>query len=158
MGDTGQLSASLEDYLETILLLVQSRDEARPRDIARRLDVRAASVTGALRTLVRRGLVRHAPYGGVTLTGDGERAAAAVLRRHEGLRRFFRRVLLLDEGEAEACACRVEHAVPGPVARRFADLADYAERERLPRMRWSERNGFRAVRPRRSARGGRGGP
>ena len=46
-----EISSSLEDYLETIYLLVQEQGFARVKDVARARDVKAASaflkVTGA---------------------------------------------------------------------------------------------------------------
>ena len=45
------MSPALEDYLETIYLLVQEHGFARVKDIARARDVKAATVSVALRKL-----------------------------------------------------------------------------------------------------------
>ncbi|NLK42576.1 MAG: metal-dependent transcriptional regulator, partial [Planctomycetes bacterium] len=71
-----QLSASLEDYLEAIYVLLQSGNVARSKDIAEHLQVSAASVTGALRTLAERQLIHYKPYGYITLTDKGQQAAS----------------------------------------------------------------------------------
>jgi DtxR family transcriptional regulator, Mn-dependent transcriptional regulator len=123
------LSESMEDYLETIYLLARDRAEARSRDIAARMGVSAPSVSGALRALAGRGLVRHEPYGGATLTAEGEEIAARVQERHVGLRNFLVRVLGIDPEEAESSACRMEHAVSKTVVERLGKLADWAESE-----------------------------
>ena len=52
-----KLSSSLEDYLETIFWIAKEKGAARPKDIADHLEVRAASVTGALKTLAEKKLV-----------------------------------------------------------------------------------------------------
>lgn len=132
MTRTQALSRSLEDYLETILLLIRRGRVARVRDIARQLDVGMPSVTAALKTLSARSLVNYDPYQVITLTDQGRQLAEEVSRRHHVLRRFLSEVLQLDSDSAEANACRMEHAVD-------ADLLDCLERfyeflHRCPRM------------------------
>lgn len=127
MSKMAKLSESLEDYLETIFLLARGGAEARSRDIAARMGVSAPSVTGALRALAERGLVKYEPYGGATLTSAGEAIAARVQERHEGLRNFLVNVLGIDLEEAESSACRMEHAVSKTVVERLARLADWTE-------------------------------
>jgi len=61
------LSESLEDYLETILGIVEEKQAAKAKDVSARLGVNASSVTGALHALRERGLINHAPYDIVTL-------------------------------------------------------------------------------------------
>ena len=67
------LSRSLEDYLETILLLVRRKRVARVRDIAKRLNVGMPAVTAALKALSKRKLVNYDPYQVVTLTDRQQR-------------------------------------------------------------------------------------
>ena len=50
-----QLSASLEDYLETIAALIEEHGHAHTSDIAERMKVKMPSVTYALGTLSRGG-------------------------------------------------------------------------------------------------------
>ena len=109
------LTASQQDYLEAILQALTGRPSARVRDVARRLHVSAPSVTGALRVLSARGLVRYQPREYITLTPAGRLAARAVSRRHEVLRDFFVRTLGADPREADACACRIEHVISDEV-------------------------------------------
>ena len=61
------LSASQEDYLEMIFFLSRASGLARPKEIAERMKVRAASVTGALRALAEKGMINYQPYGAVAL-------------------------------------------------------------------------------------------
>src|SRR5512142_1982408 len=90
-----ELSESLEDYLEAIYHLEREARVARAADIASRLNVSRPSVTGALRGLAERGLIHYVPYGTVTLTAEGRRAANAVVRRHSILKEFLEKVLSL---------------------------------------------------------------
>lgn len=75
------LSPNMENYLETIWMLVREHTVARSKDIASRLNVKRASVTGALRALKDRGLVNYEPYGFVTLTREGSEIARRVRDR-----------------------------------------------------------------------------
>ena len=126
---TGQqgLTESLEDYLETILLLSRAHTVARSRDIAARLGVQRSSVTGALHALSDRKLINYEPYGYVTLTPTGIEEAERVLRRHEVLRDFLVNVLSIDAEEADATACRMEHAVSKTVVDRLVAFAEFVE-------------------------------
>lgn len=108
---TDGLSASLEDYLEVIFHLEQSNRVARAKDIADQMNVQRASVTGALKALAGRGLVNYSPYSYITLTVAGRDIARDVIRRHDTLKEFFITALHLNPEEAEANACRIEHAI-----------------------------------------------
>jgi DtxR family Mn-dependent transcriptional regulator len=122
-----ELTDSLEDYLEAILHIVDRKHAARAKDISRRMRVSNSSVTGALHALSERGLVNYAPYDVVTLTDEGERLARQVARRHEALRKFFVRVLSVDDKTAEDAACRMEHAVPPVILERFIAFVEFVE-------------------------------
>ncbi len=108
-----KLSSSLEDYLEAILKLEQLRRVARTKDIACVLAVSMSSVTGAMKSLVRKGLVNHDPYSFVTLTGKGKAIAGEIAMRHKTLTSFFVKVFGISPKLADENACRVEHAA-GP--------------------------------------------
>ena len=127
MTIAGTISASMEDYLETIFLLVEKEAVARSKDIAKRLNVTRASVTGALQNLAERGLVNYERYGYITLTKEGTDVARDVVRRHEALKTFFINVLDIDAGEADKAACQMEHAIPRRVVDRLIDFADFVE-------------------------------
>jgi len=105
------LSASLEDYLEAVLLLVRQRRVARVRDIAGRVGVSMPSVNTALKRLADQGLVVHEPYEFVDLTEAGRVAAERIHRRHETLRRFLSDVLSLPDQIAQEDACKMEHGL-----------------------------------------------
>jgi DtxR family Mn-dependent transcriptional regulator len=122
-----KLSASLEDYLETIYNLIAEKNCARGKDIAAHLSVSGASVTEALRSLARKGLINYAPYEAITLTLHGRRAAQDVIRRHDALKQFFVDVLDIEDTLAEKGACRVEHAAPQPIIDRMVTFINYLE-------------------------------
>lgn len=132
------LSASLEDYLEAIFLIIRKKQAVRAKDIGEALKVGKASVTGALRALAGKGLINYAPYDVITLTEHGRDKAEDIVRRHEGLKNFFVRVLAVDKDEADASACRLEHEVSEEVLERFMSFMDYLEHSEKGKLIVSE--------------------
>ena len=127
MNINRQLSASLEDYLEAIFWIIQSKGTARAKDIAKRLRVKASSVTGALQALGEKKYVNYTPYDAITLTSEGLEAAKKVVRRHRVLKDFFTSVLAIDVKIAEDGACKLEHSIPPPVVERLIEFMEFIE-------------------------------
>jgi len=121
------LSASLEDYMEAIFHIVAEKQVARGKEIAKRLKVSRASVTEALRSLSKKGLINYEPYEVITLTDKGKEVAEDVVRRHEALKEFFIKVLAIDDTIAEDSACRIEHAAPPEVIDRLIRFVKFIE-------------------------------
>ena len=121
------LSANMEDYLETIYLLVRDKTVARSKDISRKLKVNRSSVAGAIQALRERGLVNHESYGVVTLTSEGIKIGKDVLRRHLALRDFMVDVLSVDPSEADEAACRMEHGVSKKIIDRFVAFSEFVK-------------------------------
>ncbi|MBC8206845.1 MAG: metal-dependent transcriptional regulator [Kiritimatiellaeota bacterium] len=122
------LSSSLEDYLETIYEIAESKGAARPKDIADHLQVKPASVTGALKHLAEKELINYAPYDVVTLTAAGKKIAREIQRKHKALFGFFTNVLDIDTQEAEDFACKMEHNIPDHVLERFIGFSEFVQR------------------------------
>ena len=127
MATKEALSANMEDYLEAIFHISAEKKAARAKDIAERLNVKKSSVTGALRTLSEKGYVNYAPYDIITLTADGQELAKDVVRRHETLKDFFVKILLLDDAEAEEASCKIEHAISEKIVDRIINFVEFME-------------------------------
>lgn len=115
------LSASKQDYLETILDFSTDSGQARSIDIARNLGVSRASVNKSLSVLKESGLVEHEHYGNVRLTEQGLRMAKAVRARHDMLKTFLTDVLGLTPDIAETDACKMEHAISRATAEKLEE-------------------------------------
>ncbi len=122
---TSVLSGALEDYLETVYLLVQKYRFARVRDIADDRKVKAASVTPALKRLAEMGLVEYEKREYVQLTKEGERQALRVISRHQVLSRFFREFLQMPSEKAEQEACAMEHSLSNEAMDRFVRFMEF---------------------------------
>lgn len=132
------VSAGMVDYLEAILRLERSSRVARAMDIADRMKVRRASVTGALKTLAGRGLINYTPYSYVTLTPAGRETAENAIRRYEILREFFIGILRLRPEEAEANARRVEHAVDSTAVDKLVRFLEFTRACPRTDSKWAE--------------------
>ncbi len=121
------LSASLEDYLEAILKIIDNKKAVRAKDLADQLQVRAASVTGALKQLNDKDLINYAPYNTITLTEAGEAKARTLLTKHEALKTFFSKVLGIGDGEAETAACGMEHQLSPAIMERMIKFTAFLE-------------------------------
>jgi Mn-dependent DtxR family transcriptional regulator len=89
-------SAAVEDYLERILQLINSKGYARVVDIATSLKISQASVTNMVQRLDSQGLLKYEKYRGLVLTPAGETLARNITRRHRLLTDFLK-LLGLDD-------------------------------------------------------------
>lgn len=126
-----KLSVSLEDYIEEIYSQVLKRGNAKVTDIAAALNVRKASVTGALNILSDKKLINYAPYSPITLTPQGEKIAKEVLRKHQNITEFFQMVLGMEGDEAAEIACKMEHIVSEKLFDNMVKLTDYIKSEKI---------------------------
>jgi DtxR family Mn-dependent transcriptional regulator len=114
------LSGPVEDYLKAIYDLELVGAPASTNDIADRLAISPASVSGMVRRLADQGLITHEPYRGVRLTNDGRRAALRTLRRHRILECYLTEVLDYPWDRVHAEAERLEHAASEELVERMA--------------------------------------
>lgn len=142
MATKKNLTASQEDYLEAIYHISAQKMASRAKDISKRLEVRASSVTGALRTLGKLGLINYAPYDLITLTDEGRVVAEEIVRRHEALEHFLVNVLGVGPKEADEAACKMEHSVPKEIVDRFVKYAEYVEKCPKGGITWNSGFGY----------------
>lgn len=102
------MTQSLEDYLESIYVLIAESRPAQVRDVAKMLSVKMPSVVKAIRELKKLELVTQEPYANIELTDKGRRVARQVLRRHTLLRSFLMK-LGVSRPIADRDACLMEH-------------------------------------------------
>ena len=119
------ITQSLEDYIETIYVLIGENRPAQVRDVAKLLNVKMPSVVKAIRELKKLGLATQEPYSPINLTPKGERVAKLVLGRHKLLRSFLVK-LGVNRRIADRDACLMEHILS---AETLDKIRTYTERQ-----------------------------
>jgi Mn-dependent DtxR family transcriptional regulator len=90
-------SIAVEDYLEQILALIDTKGYARVADIAQGLRISQASVTNMVQRLDGEGLLKYEKYRGLVLTTAGETVARNIMQRHQLLTDFLRTLGITEE-------------------------------------------------------------
>jgi DtxR family Mn-dependent transcriptional regulator len=125
------LTQSIQDYLKHIFELSAEHGTASTNDLAERLGVAPASVTGMVQRLAASEprLIRYRKHQGVTLTAAGERAALEVIRHHRLLETYLVRALGYSWDEVHEEACRLEHVISEDFEARIAAALGDPERD-----------------------------
>lgn len=109
-------SSAVEDYLERILELIDTKGYARVVDIAAGLGISQASVTNMVQRLDADGLLKYEKYRGMVLTAAGETLARDITRRHQLLSDFLR-LLGIEEAVLQHDVEGMEHHISAPTLR-----------------------------------------
>jgi len=117
-----EITPTMEDYLEVIGQLGKKDEVVRVKNIARQLNVKMPSVTEALKTLAKDGLIRHEKYGYVELTQKGNRIAKEIYSRHQTLFKFLNQILRIDPRVAEEDACKMEHTISSTALKKLIEF------------------------------------
>lgn len=114
------LTEPVEDYLKAIYEIERTGAAASTNDIAQRLSIAPASVSGMVRRLAGQGLLAYERYRGVRLTGNGRRAALRTIRRHRIIEAYLTHALGYEWDRVHAEAERLEHAASDELVDRMA--------------------------------------
>jgi DtxR family Mn-dependent transcriptional regulator len=116
------LTAPAEDCLKAVYELERASAGApvTTNDLAHRLALAAASVTGMIKRLAGQGLIDHARYRGVRLTAEGRRTALRTLRRHRVIESYLVSALGFGWDRVHEEAERLEHSASDELVDRMA--------------------------------------
>ena len=114
------LTGPVEDYLKTIYEIGRGTVAVATNDIAQRLNIAPASVSGMVRRLAEQGLLGYERYRGVTLTDAGRRAALRTIRRHRVIEAYLSQALHYQWDRVHDEAERLEHAASDELVDRMA--------------------------------------
>ena len=128
---TRRNSSAVEDYLERILELIDSKGYARVVDIATSLKISQASVSNMVQRLDADGLLKYEKYRGLVLTSAGETLARNITRRHQLLTDFLT-LLRLDKQVIHHDVEGMEHHISPPTLRAIEALT--AQLKRRPAL------------------------
>ena len=101
---------SVEDYLETILVLSKRLPVVRSIDIANELEYSKPSVSVAMKNLREANHITVTKEGYIYLTESGQKIAETIYERHQLLSSWLT-TLGVDPKVAEDDACRIEHVI-----------------------------------------------
>jgi len=119
------LTATVEEYLETIYNMAAEQEVVIGARLAEKFHVAPPTVTEMLKRLVRDGYIEMDQKRLVSLTDAGYQAAEAVLRRHRLTERFLVDMLGMQWHEVHEEACRLEHFISGAVEARVLTSLDF---------------------------------
>ncbi|HOJ49655.1 MAG TPA: metal-dependent transcriptional regulator [Spirochaetota bacterium] len=102
-----EMTVTLEDYIETILILNKGAG-VKINDIAARLGIKKSSVVASIKRLKKMNLVEQEFYGRVKLTETGRERAEYVYMKHSIIKEILIKIGV-NENRAEKEACAIEH-------------------------------------------------
>src|ERR1700731_2096674 len=121
-------STAVEDYLEQILDLINTKGYARVADIAQGLRISQASVTNMVQRLDAEGLLKYEKYRGLVLTTAGETLARNITHRHQLLTDFLK-LLGLDDQVIYHDVEGMEHHISPPTLHAIEALTNQLRRQ-----------------------------
>ncbi|KXL52030.1 transcriptional regulator MntR [Anaerotignum neopropionicum] len=105
-----KVQESMEDYLETILLLEKQTGYVRSIDIATALGFSKPSISNAMKKLKSNGYIDMEDRGSIKLTEKGKSVAMGTYERHCVISQILMGFGVSKETALED-ACRIEHVI-----------------------------------------------
>ncbi len=115
---------SMEDYIETIYKLIDTKGYARVADIAEILSVHPSSVTKMVQKLDKDGYLIYEKYRGMVLTPKGKKIGTLLVYRHDLLESFLRMIGVSEEHIYQDVE-GIEHHLSWDAIDRISDLIQY---------------------------------
>lgn len=104
-----QASSTAENYLKCLFHLNSEREEIPITLLAETLSVSVPTANSMIKKLAAQGWVKYAPYKPVTLTRKGNKAAAAIVRKHRLTEMFLVQVMKFSWEQVHDIAEQMEH-------------------------------------------------
>lgn len=121
------MTPNKEDYLKVIYEQSEGGGLASNKVIAERLGVTPASVTEMLTKLSKQGLINYTAYKGSSLTEEGLKNCASVVRGHRLWEVFLMRELGYKWSDAHEDAHLLEHATPERMIDKLDEYLGYPD-------------------------------
>lgn len=119
-------SDSEENYLKAIFHLERfSKEGVSTNAIAEQMQTKASSVTDMLKKLADKKLVNYVKYQGVTLTNQGKKTAASIIRKHRLWEVFLVEKLDFSWDEVHEIAEQLEHIASEKLVDRLDKHLDF---------------------------------
>ena len=115
---------TMEDYIEQIYQLIDTKGYARVSDMAEELDVHPSSVTKMIQKLDKDNYLIYERYRGFVLTEKGKKIGERLVFRHDLLEQFLE-LIGVDEDNIYDDVEGIEHHLSWNSIDRIGDLVDY---------------------------------
>ncbi|ENH97449.1 manganese transport transcriptional regulator [Gracilibacillus halophilus YIM-C55.5] len=119
---------TMEDYIEQIYLLIETKGYARVSAIAEALQVKPSSVTKMVQKLDRDDYLNYEKYQGLILTAKGKKIGKRLVYRHELLEQFLH-IIGVDDENIYRDVEGIEHHLSWNSIDRIGDLVQYFEED-----------------------------
>ena len=119
---------SMEDYLEEIYILIESKGYARVSDIAEAMSVNPSSVTKMVQRLDKEGYLVYQKYKTLILTTKGSNMGKRLVDLHELLERFLR-IIGVNEENIYKDVEGIEHHMSKSSISKIENLVQYFEED-----------------------------
>jgi len=119
---------TMEDYIEQIYLLINTKGYARVTDIAEALLVHPSSVTKMIQKLDKDNFVHYEKYRGFILTDKGNEVGERLVFRHDLLEDFLD-IIGVDEDKIYDDVEGIEHHLSWNSIDRIGDLVRYFQED-----------------------------
>lgn len=114
----------MEDYIEQIYILMESKGYARVSDIAEQLAVHPSSVTKMVQKLDKDAYLNYEKYRGFILTPKGKKIGERLVYRHELLEQFLE-IIGVDKDKIYEDVEGIEHHLSWNSIDRIGELVQY---------------------------------
>ena len=135
---------SMEDYIEQIYLLIETKGYARVSDIAENLGVQPSSVTKMVQKLDQKNYLIYEKYRGIVLTPFGMKIGKHLVYRHELLENLFR-IIGVEEDKIYEEVEGIEHHLSHKTLERIIDLVQFFQEDKqlIQDLKEIQRNNMR---------------
>lgn len=127
---------SMEDYIEQIYNLIETKGYARVSDLAEALSVHPSSVTKMVQKLDKDEYLNYEKYRGFVLTTKGKKIGERLVFRHDLLEQFLE-IIGVEESQIYEDVEGIEHHLSWNSIDRIAELVKYfkEDEQRLRELR-----------------------
>jgi len=119
---------TMEDYIELIYQLIDTKGYARVSDIAEDLEVHPSSVTKMVQKLDKDNFLIYERYRGFVLTDKGKEIGERLVFRHDLLEQFLE-VIGVDADKVYDDVEGIEHHLSWNAIDRINDLVTYFQKD-----------------------------
>jgi Mn-dependent DtxR family transcriptional regulator len=123
-----EITESVENYLETILIISKRKSSVYSIDIVHELNYSKPSVSIAMKLLRENDYIRMDEDNRITLTETGRKIAETIYERHLFLAQYFMQIGV-DQETAFQDACKIEHVI-SPLT--FSKIKEHAAQRGAP--------------------------